>query len=80
MAGVMATPAAVLAQGHPIGAVALALVGLIVAMLALLASEGDSYPNVSASHVEIPAWWWKEVAKIAWGEEKPRPSARCDQV
>src|SRR5580704_4309729 len=48
--GVPATPAAVLAQGDPVGVVALALVGLVVAMLTLLASEGDSDANVSAGH------------------------------
>jgi hypothetical protein len=55
MAGVLATEAAVLAQGDAVGVVALALVGLIVAMLALLAREGDSDPYVSAGHVGIPA-------------------------
>jgi hypothetical protein len=54
MAGVLATPAAVLAQGDAIGVIALALVGLVVAMLAVLASEGDSDSYVSASHEEIP--------------------------
>src|SRR5664279_4947836 len=54
VAGVLATPAAVLAQGDAIGIVALALVRLVVAMLALLASEGDSDAYVSASHEEIP--------------------------
>jgi hypothetical protein len=43
-----------LAQGDPIGVVALALVGLVVAMLALLAREGDSDSNVSAGHVRNP--------------------------
>jgi hypothetical protein len=51
MAGVLATPAAVLAQGDAIGIVALALVGLVVATLAVLASERDSDSYVSASHV-----------------------------
>jgi hypothetical protein len=51
MAGVLATPAAVLAQPDAIGVVALALIGLVVAVLALLAGEGDSDPNVSAGHV-----------------------------
>jgi len=50
VAGVPTAPATVLAQAHPIGVVALGLVCLIVAMLALLAGEGDSDPNVSASH------------------------------
>ncbi len=54
MAGVFATPAAVLAQRHPIGVVALALVCLIVAMLALLACEGDSDSHISAGHVPNP--------------------------
>src|SRR5271166_2974654 len=51
MAGVSATPAAVLAQRDPIGVVALALVRLVVAMLALLAGEGDSDSDISAGHV-----------------------------
>jgi hypothetical protein len=51
MAGVLATPAAVLAQPDAIGVVALALIRLVVAVLALLAGEGDSDPNVSAGHV-----------------------------
>jgi hypothetical protein len=51
MAGVLATPAAVLAQTDPIGVVALALIRLVVTVLALLASERDSDPDVSASHV-----------------------------
>src|SRR5450759_5327733 len=50
VAGVLLAPAAVLTQGHPVGVVALALVGLVVAMLTLLAGEGDSDSNVSASH------------------------------
>jgi hypothetical protein len=45
-----AAPATVLAQGDPVGVVALALVGLVVAMLTLLASEGDCDANVSAGH------------------------------
>src|SRR5579862_202560 len=55
MTGVTPTPAAVLAQGHAIGVVALALIRLIVAMLALLACEGDSDANVSAGHSEFCA-------------------------
>ena len=70
MAGVRATPAAVLAHCHPIGIVALALVGLVVAPFALLASERDGDSNVSAGHCEIPAWW----LIAAPGEEKPRPA------
>jgi hypothetical protein len=50
MAGVLATPTAVLAQAHPVGVVALALVRLVVAMLALLAGEGDRNSYVSAGH------------------------------
>ena len=56
MAGVATAPAAVLAQGDPVGVVALALVGLVVAMLAILAGEGDSDSDVSAGHVVSPAW------------------------
>jgi hypothetical protein len=48
--GVLAAKAAVLAQGDAIGIVALALVGLVVAMFALLAGEGDSDSYVSAGH------------------------------
>src|SRR5262249_40788680 len=54
MSGVLATEAAGLAQGDAVGVVALALVGLVVAMLALLAREGDSDPYVSAGHVGNP--------------------------
>jgi hypothetical protein len=50
MTGVLATPAAVLAQTHPVRVVALALIRLVVAVLALLAGEGDSDSNVSAGH------------------------------
>jgi hypothetical protein len=52
MRSVSPAPATVLAQSDPIGTVALALVGLVVAMLAVLAGEGDSYSNVSAGHIE----------------------------
>jgi hypothetical protein len=55
MAGVLAAVAAVLAQRDPVWVVALALIRLVVAMLALLAREGDSDSDVSASHVRIPA-------------------------
>ncbi len=51
MAGVLSTPTAVLAQPDAIGVVALALIRLVVTVLALLAGEGDSNPNVSAGHV-----------------------------
>jgi hypothetical protein len=50
---------------------------LVVAMLALLACEGDRDSNVSAGHVRNPCvvvW-----AKTALGEEKPRPGARSEQ-
>jgi hypothetical protein len=50
VAGVLATPTAVLAQADPVRVVALALVCLVVAMLALLAGEGDSDSDVSAGH------------------------------
>jgi hypothetical protein len=46
-----ATPAAVLAQGDPVGVVALALIRLVVTLLALLASERDCDAYVSAGHV-----------------------------
>jgi hypothetical protein len=75
MAGVLSAPAAILAQADPVGVVALALVGLIVAMLALLAREGDSDSNVSAGHVKNPC----VVVDGGLGEEKPRPGARCKQ-
>src|SRR4030095_16161314 len=51
---VAAAPRAVLAQRDAIGVVALALVGLVVAPLALLAGEGDSDAHVSAGHVALP--------------------------
>src|SRR5207342_1638061 len=55
VAGVLAAEAAVLAQRHPVRVVALALVRLVVAMLAILAGEGDSDSHVSAGHgSEIP--------------------------
>ena len=49
-----AAPPAVLAQRDAIGVVALGLVRLVVAPLALLASEGDSDAHVSAGHVAAP--------------------------
>src|SRR5205807_2407778 len=54
VAGVPAAPAAVLAQRDPIGVVALALVGLVVAPFALLAGEGHSDSDVSAGHGGYP--------------------------
>jgi hypothetical protein len=73
MTGVATTPATVLAQTHPVGVVALALVGLIVAMLALLAGEGDSNTYVSASHSEVPC---VVVVVSTRTKEEPRPGAR----
>jgi hypothetical protein len=58
MTGVLATPAAVLAQLDPIRVVALALVRLVVAMLALLAGEGDSDSDISAGHDEKSLRRW----------------------
>jgi hypothetical protein len=58
MAGVLATPATVLAQLDPIRVVALALIRLVVAMLALLAREGDSNSDVSAGHDEKSLRRW----------------------
>src|SRR6266576_125968 len=56
VARVPAAEAAVLAQGDAIGVVALALVGLVIAMFAVLAGEGYCDSNVSARHVEVPTW------------------------
>jgi hypothetical protein len=44
-------PAAVLAHLDPVGRVAPRLVCLVITPLALLAGEGDSDSNVSASHL-----------------------------
>src|SRR5439155_167659 len=68
VAGVAATEAAVLAQRDAIGVVALALVGLVVAMFAVLAGEGHCDSYVSARHVEVPA------VVMGLDEEKPRPA------
>src|SRR5580704_17943921 len=76
VAGVLATPTAVLAQADPVGVVALALVCLVVAMLALLAREGDSNTNVSAGHDQKSL---RRCLLAAPGEEKHRPGARCKQ-
>jgi hypothetical protein len=54
MSPVAATPAAVFAQLDPLRVVALALVGLVVPALALLAGEGDSDPDISAGHLDLP--------------------------
>src|SRR6185437_7424752 len=75
VAGVTAAPAAVLAQRHPVGVVALALVRLVVAVLALLAREGDCYPNVSAGHGQKSQLG---CTKQRQTKEKPRP-ARGEQ-
>src|SRR3984957_777279 len=76
VAGVLATPTAVLAQADPVWIVALALVCLVVAMLALLAGEGDSNSDVSAGHDQKSL---RRCGQAALGEEKPRPGARCKQ-
>ncbi len=68
VAGVLATPATVLAQRHPIRVVALALIRLVVAMLALLACEGDRDSNVSAGHVRNPC---VVVDKRPWAKKNP---------
>ena len=47
---VAATPAAVLAQLQSLRVVPLALIGLVIAALALFARESGSDPNVSTSH------------------------------
>jgi hypothetical protein len=72
MAGVPAAKTTVLAQGDPIRVVALALVGLVVAVLALLAREGDSNSNVSAGHVRNPCVF----VDSGLGERKTPP--RCE--
>jgi hypothetical protein len=51
MSGVPLAPLAVLAHLQSLRVVALALIGLIVTALALLAREGGSDPNVSTGHV-----------------------------
>ncbi len=76
VARVPAAEATVLAQGDAIGVVALALVGLVVAMFALLAREGDSDSNVSAGHGQKPL---RSFGQPDPGEEKPRPGARYSQ-
>src|ERR1700737_495403 len=65
VAGVRAAKATVLAQRDAIRVVALALIGLVIAMLALLACEGDSDSDVSAGHVEILRSW------RAWTKKTP---------
>jgi hypothetical protein len=55
MSGVALTPPAVLAQLQAFGIVALALVGLVVAALALLAGKSGSDPNVSTGHWSSPS-------------------------
>jgi hypothetical protein len=77
MAGVLATPSAVLAQPDAIGIVALALICLVVATLTLLASEGDGDSHVSTGHAKNPC---VVADKTAPGEEKPRPDARYSAV
>src|SRR4029077_6778184 len=52
--GVAPAPAAVLAQLDALGVIALALVGLVIPALTLLASEGDGDPDVSAGHLRAP--------------------------
>ena len=53
VAGVRPAPPAVLAQRHAVGVVALALVGLVVAPLAVLAGEGHCDSHVSAGHTPL---------------------------
>jgi hypothetical protein len=59
MSRVAPAPAAVLAQLQSFRIIPLALVGLIVPALALLAREGGSDPNVSTGHLALPrSKWW----------------------
>src|SRR5690348_14955152 len=79
VARVRAAPLAVLAQRDAIGVVALALVGLVVAMLALLAREGDSDSNVSAGHrdscLSWRSWTKKNPAQTRGQASVARPGA-----
>jgi hypothetical protein len=52
--GMPPAPLAVLAKLQPLRVVALALIGLVVTALALLAREGGSNPNVSTGHGSSP--------------------------
>jgi hypothetical protein len=54
VSGMPLAPLAVLAKLQPLWVVALALIGLVVAALALLAGEGGSDPNVSTGHGSSP--------------------------
>ena len=65
-------PLAVLAQRDAIGVVALALVGLVVAALALLAGEGDSDPHVSAGHTPLRDEMWGRPTALGT-EKRPAP-------
>jgi hypothetical protein len=58
VAGVRPAPLAELPQRDAIWVVALALVGLIVTPLALLAGEGDSDAHVSAGHTPLRGEMW----------------------
>jgi hypothetical protein len=73
MTGVPATPPTVFAQGDPVGVIALALVRLVVAALALLAGEGHSDPDVSASHWGDPC----VVVYTSWAKKTP---PKCEVV
>jgi hypothetical protein len=64
---VLPAEAAVLAQRDSIWIVALALVGLVVAALALLAREGYSDSNISAGHASP----LRELMMGAWTKKNP---------
>src|SRR3954454_5233081 len=75
MARMPPAPLAVLAQGDAVRVVALGLLGLVVPALALLAREGDGYPDVSAGHGTAcsESRWF--VGRRG-GKGKPRTGAR----
>ena len=71
MAGVATAPAAVFTQRHAIRRVALALVGLVVAPLAVLAFEGDRDAYISTGHTWTPVL--RVASKTNWGRKTTRP-------
>jgi hypothetical protein len=66
-------PLAELPQRDAIGRVALALIGLIVAPLALLAGEGHSNAHVSAGHGQAPV---EDELKKSWPTQTPGAEKR----
>jgi hypothetical protein len=74
-------PAAILPELDPLRIVPLALIRLVVPALALLACEGDSDPNVSASHVALPeklvVEWFGLTAPGVEKNAAPAPTTEC---